>query len=107
MKPKSPISKLCEHLASMCVNPDMPCPSDSIDEPFKCPFFSRNPKCLHVSVEKWKRWIKKNILDDIKDVNAARVRGLEARIRYLTEERDMLEQELHDIKRGYGIEDGI
>ena len=100
MKPKSPITKLCEHLASACTDPDLPCPSDTYGGTFKCPFFTRNSKCHYVSVEKWKRWIKKNILDDIKDANATRVRGLEARIRYLTEERDMLEQELRDIKRG-------
>lgn len=95
-----PITKLAYHLATMCSDPDLPCPCDTNECTLKCPFFPRANKCLYVSMEKWKRWIKKNIIDEIKDVNATRVRGLEARIRYLTEERDMLEQELRDIKRG-------
>ena len=99
MKPKTPLTKLCEHLASSCINPNSMCPSDTHEGGFRCPFFTHDPKCHYVSVEKWKRWVKKNILDEIKDTNATRVRGLEARIRYLTEERDMLEQELRDIKR--------
>ena len=62
-----PITKLAKHLASLCTNPDLPCPSDTYEGTFECPFFPRDPKCHYVSVEKWKRWIKKNIIDEIKE----------------------------------------
>lgn len=44
-------------------------------------------------------WAIPDILKDV-EILENKIAGLEARLRYMTEERDMLEWELTDVKRG-------